>query len=147
MHNHILPADGLSTIPEAVLFEWAQADCQPCLNHLVVHHKRLVVFVVRRQSLGKLPFEEALPSAVRPGLCRPDGLAFGKPFSATTRREGMPSLPMRTQPSLARFGGQSSKPNARFPESPQRLRQWSWIRPTQSTSWKSDWFRLHSLNW
>jgi RNA polymerase sigma factor (sigma-70 family) len=26
----------------------------------VVHHKRLVVFVVRRQHLGKLPFEEAL---------------------------------------------------------------------------------------
>lgn len=60
MHNHILPADGLSELPEAVLYEWAQADCQVCLNHLMVHHKRLVVFVVRQQSLGKLPFEEAL---------------------------------------------------------------------------------------
>lgn len=69
MHNHISPADGLSGLSEAVLFEWAQAGCQACLNHLMSHHKRLVVFVVRRQTLGKLPFEDAL-QAGRIGLWR-----------------------------------------------------------------------------
>jgi RNA polymerase sigma factor (sigma-70 family) len=67
MHNHVLPADGLSGLPEAVLFRWAQAGCQTCLNHLTAHHRRLVVFVVRRQALGKLSFEEAL-QAGRIGL-------------------------------------------------------------------------------
>ena len=60
MHNHILPADGLRGLPEVGLHEWAQADCQAYLNHLMMHHKRLGVFVVRRQTLGKLPFGEAL---------------------------------------------------------------------------------------
>lgn len=69
MHNHILPADGPSGFSEAVLFEWAQAGCPACLNHLMSHHKRLVVFVVRRQMLGKLPFEDAL-QAGRIGLWR-----------------------------------------------------------------------------
>lgn len=36
MHNHIFPAHGLSGLSEAVLFEWAQADCQACLNHLTL---------------------------------------------------------------------------------------------------------------
>ena len=67
MHNHVLPADGLSGLPEAVLFGAAQAGCQTCLNHLAAHHRRLVVFVVRRQALGKLSFEEAL-QAGRIGL-------------------------------------------------------------------------------
>ncbi len=69
MHNHISPTDGLSRLSEAVLFEWFQAGCQACLNHLLSHHRRLVVFVMRRQTLGKLPFEDAL-QAGRIGLWR-----------------------------------------------------------------------------
>jgi len=67
MHNHILPEDGLSGLPEAVLFGWAQTGCPACLNHFMAHHRRLVVFVVRRQTLGRLPFEDAL-QAGRIGL-------------------------------------------------------------------------------
>jgi hypothetical protein len=37
MHNHVLPADGLSGLPEAVLFGWAQAGCQTCLNQRTSH--------------------------------------------------------------------------------------------------------------
>lgn len=67
MHNHILPADGLRGLPEAVLFEWAQTGCRACLNHLMACHKRLVVFVARRQALGELSYEEAI-QAGRVGL-------------------------------------------------------------------------------
>lgn len=67
MHNHHVPKDGLSGVTEAVLFEWAQAGCPPCLDHLMMHHRKLVVFVVRRQGLGQLSFQDAL-QAGRLGL-------------------------------------------------------------------------------
>ena len=67
MHNHVLPKDGLKSVPEAVLFEWVQAGCPPCLDHLMMHHRKLVVFVVRRQGLGQLSFQDAL-QAGRIGL-------------------------------------------------------------------------------
>jgi len=67
MHNHKLPADGLSGVREAVLFEWAQTGCQACLNYLMACHKGLVVYVARRQALGKLSYEEAI-QAGRVGL-------------------------------------------------------------------------------
>jgi RNA polymerase sigma factor (sigma-70 family) len=67
MHNHILPAGGLSESSEAALFEWAQAGCSPCLDHLMMHHRKLVIFVVRRQGLGQLSFQDAL-QAGRLGL-------------------------------------------------------------------------------
>ena len=69
MHDHELPADGLSGLPEAILYQRAQAGCQACLNHLMMRHKHLVVFVTRRQVLGKLPFDDAL-QAGRIGLWR-----------------------------------------------------------------------------
>jgi len=67
VHNHILPAGGLSESSEAALLEWAQAGCSPCLDHLMMHHRKLVIFVVRRQGLGELTFQDAL-QAGRLGL-------------------------------------------------------------------------------
>ena len=67
MHNRIQAADGLSDTTEAVLFEQAQAGCRASLNQLMSHHERLVPFVVRRQTLGKLSFAEAV-QAGRIGL-------------------------------------------------------------------------------
>ena len=67
MHNRIQAADGLSETTEAVLFEQAQAGCRASLNQLMSRHERLVPFVVRRQTLGKLPFAEAV-QAGRIGL-------------------------------------------------------------------------------
>lgn len=60
MHDHDLPVDGLSGLPEAILYQRAQAGCRACLNRLMMRHKHLVVFVMRRQVLGKLPFDDAL---------------------------------------------------------------------------------------
>jgi RNA polymerase sigma factor (sigma-70 family) len=61
--------DGLSGRTEAVVFEQAQAGCRACLNQLMAHHKGLVQFVVRRQTLGQLPFAAAI-QAGRIGLWR-----------------------------------------------------------------------------
>ena len=69
MHDHELPVDGLSGLPEAILYRWAQAGCRACLNHLMLRHQHLVVFVTRRQGLGKLSFDDAL-QAGRIGLWR-----------------------------------------------------------------------------
>ncbi len=67
MHNQIHTVDGLGGVTEAVLFKQAQAGCGASLNQLMSRHKRLVPFVVRRQTLGKLPFAEAM-QAGRIGL-------------------------------------------------------------------------------
>jgi RNA polymerase sigma factor (sigma-70 family) len=68
-HMHVLAADGLRDPSEAVLFKQAQAGCQACLDHLMTRHKRLVPFVVRRQTLGELSFSVAM-QAGRIGLWR-----------------------------------------------------------------------------
>jgi len=68
-HNCILVRDGLKVASEAVLFEQVQAGCQACLNLLMVRHESLVPFVVRRQTLGQLPFAAAM-QAGRVGLWR-----------------------------------------------------------------------------
>ncbi len=67
MHNQIQAVDGLGGVTEAVLFKQAQAGCGASLNQLMSRHERLVPFVVRRQTLGKLPFTEAV-QAGRIGL-------------------------------------------------------------------------------
>jgi RNA polymerase sigma factor (sigma-70 family) len=71
MHTHKQDGtvDSLRCSPEAVQFEQAQAGCQVCLNQLMTRHKGLVLFVVRRQTLGQLPFAAAL-QAGRIGLWR-----------------------------------------------------------------------------
>jgi RNA polymerase sigma factor (sigma-70 family) len=58
---------GLPT--ETALFVRAQAGCQGSLNQLMATHENLVHAVVRRQTLGHLPFSEAL-HAGRIGLWR-----------------------------------------------------------------------------
>lgn len=54
---------------EATLFEQAQAGCTASLNELMQRHERLVHFVVQRQWLLTLPYEEAV-QAGRRGLWR-----------------------------------------------------------------------------
>lgn len=68
-HEHNVAADGLRSPSEAVLFEQAQAGCWACLNQLMARHEGLVPFVVRRQTLGQLPFAAAMQSG-RIGLWR-----------------------------------------------------------------------------
>lgn len=69
MHTHDLAVDDLHTLPEAILYQQVQAGCRACLDHLMSRHEGLVVFVVRRQTLGKLSFAEAC-HAGRLGLWR-----------------------------------------------------------------------------
>lgn len=69
MHNHNLPSGGISEQAEVELYKEVQAGCQACLNQLMSHHEGLVVFVVRRQTLGQLSFGAAL-HAGRIGLWR-----------------------------------------------------------------------------
>jgi len=71
-HEHNVTADGLKAPSEAVLFEQAQAGCWACLNQLMARHAGLVPFVVRRQTLGQLPFAAAM-QAGRIGLWRAIG--------------------------------------------------------------------------
>jgi len=54
---------------EATLYEQAQAGCAASLNELMQRHERLVHFVVQRQWLFTLPYEEAV-QAGRRGLWR-----------------------------------------------------------------------------
>ncbi|UCC89160.1 MAG: sigma-70 family RNA polymerase sigma factor [Anaerolineales bacterium] len=68
-HEHKVTADGLRWSSEAVRFEQAQAGCRACLNQLMARHKGLVLYVVRRQTLGQLPFTAAI-QAGRIGLWR-----------------------------------------------------------------------------
>jgi RNA polymerase sigma factor (sigma-70 family) len=68
-HKHNLAQDGLRSSSEAVLIEQAQAGCPACLNQLMARHAGLVPFVVRRQTLGQLPFAAAM-QAGRIGLWR-----------------------------------------------------------------------------
>ena len=51
---------GLGKHPEARLFEQAQNGCGESLDLLLVRHEPLVVYAVKRQNLGDLPFEEAV---------------------------------------------------------------------------------------
>ena len=71
MHKHkdVVAADGLRATSEAVLFEQVQAGSRACLNQLMARHKGLIIFVVRRQTLGQLPFAAAM-QAGRIGLWR-----------------------------------------------------------------------------
>ncbi len=77
MHNQIQAVDGLGGVTEAVLFEQAQAGCRASLNQLMSRHERLVPFVVRRQTLGKLPFAEAV-QAGRIGLWKAIAVLSGR---------------------------------------------------------------------
>ena len=54
---------------EATLFEQAQGGCAASLNELMQRHEKLVHFVVQRQWLHTLPYEEAV-QAGRRGLWR-----------------------------------------------------------------------------
>lgn len=56
---------GPGSVPEATLFEQAQAGCQDSLNTLMARHEGLVHFVVQRQRLYGLPYKEA----VQAGRC------------------------------------------------------------------------------
>lgn len=60
---------GLGTLPEATLFEEAQAGNQESVNLLLMRHERLVHYVIRHQQLWGLPYEEAA-QAGRQGLWR-----------------------------------------------------------------------------
>jgi RNA polymerase sigma factor (sigma-70 family) len=60
---------GPGDIPEATLFEQAQAGCQDSLNALMARHERLVHLVVRRQWLCTLTYEEGVQEGRR-GLWR-----------------------------------------------------------------------------
>jgi RNA polymerase sigma factor (sigma-70 family) len=68
-HEHSVAVDGLRWSSEAVLFELVQAGCRACLDQLKARHEGLVPFVVRRQTLGQLPFAAAM-QAGRIGLWR-----------------------------------------------------------------------------
>jgi len=58
---------GLGKHPEAKLFEQAQAGCRESLNQLMEKHEPLVLYAVKRQNLGDLPYQEAI-QAGRIGL-------------------------------------------------------------------------------
>jgi RNA polymerase sigma factor (sigma-70 family) len=58
---------GFGKPPEASLYEQAQAGCRESLNRLMVKHERLVLYAVKRQNLGDIPYEEAV-QAGRIGL-------------------------------------------------------------------------------
>lgn len=58
---------GLGVQPEASLIEQAQGGCKESLNLLMERHEPLVVYAVKRQNLGDMPFEEA-DQAGREGL-------------------------------------------------------------------------------
>jgi RNA polymerase sigma factor (sigma-70 family) len=58
---------GLGTPPEARLFGQAQAGCRESLNLLMESQEPLVLYAVKRQNLGDLPYQEAV-QAGRIGL-------------------------------------------------------------------------------
>ena len=58
---------GLGELPEARLFKQAQAGCRESLNLLMESHEPLVLYAVKRQNLGDLPYQEAV-QAGRIGL-------------------------------------------------------------------------------
>jgi len=58
---------GLGRQPEASLYEQAQAGCLESLNELMERHEPLVLYAVKRQNLGDIPYEEAV-QAGRLGL-------------------------------------------------------------------------------
>jgi RNA polymerase sigma factor (sigma-70 family) len=58
---------GLGAQPEAKLYERAQAGCRESLNQLMDSHEPLVLYAVKRQNLGDLPYQEAI-QAGRIGL-------------------------------------------------------------------------------
>jgi len=60
---------GLGLPPEARLFEQAQGGCKESLELLMIRHEPLVIYAVKRQNLGDLPYEEAV-QAGRMGLWR-----------------------------------------------------------------------------
>jgi RNA polymerase sigma factor (sigma-70 family) len=53
--------------PEASLYEQAQEGCRESLNELMERHEPLVLYAVKRQNLGDIPYEEAI-QAGRMGL-------------------------------------------------------------------------------
>jgi len=62
-------ASGPGRDPETTLFQQAQAGCWESLNQLMSRHEKLVHWVVQRQWLCTLPYEEAV-QAGRQGLWR-----------------------------------------------------------------------------
>jgi len=69
MYDSTNEESGLGEIPEATLFEQAQAGCQDSLNALMARHERLVHLVVQRQWLCTLTYEEGVQEGRR-GLWR-----------------------------------------------------------------------------
>ena len=67
MKNKKKGESGLGRHPGARLFEQAQAGCQESLNQLMAKHEPLVLYAVKRQNLGDLPYQEAV-QAGRIGL-------------------------------------------------------------------------------
>jgi RNA polymerase sigma factor (sigma-70 family) len=58
---------GLRMPPEASKYERAQEGCRESLNQLMKRHEPLVLYAVKRQNLGDIPYEEAV-QAGRIGL-------------------------------------------------------------------------------
>ena len=58
---------GLGRHPEASLYEQAQEGCRESLNQLMERHEPLVIYAVKRQNLGDIPYEDAV-QAGRLGL-------------------------------------------------------------------------------
>lgn len=67
MKNEQKRTSGLGQPPEARLFEQAQAGCRESLNLLMESQEPLVLYAVKRQNLGDLPYQEAV-QAGRIGL-------------------------------------------------------------------------------
>jgi RNA polymerase sigma factor (sigma-70 family) len=51
---------GLGKPPKASLYEQAQEGCQESLNQLMERHEPLVLYAVKRQNLGDIPYKEAI---------------------------------------------------------------------------------------
>lgn len=54
---------GPSSDPETTLFLQAQAGCADRLNQLLIHHERFVHWIVWRQQLCGLAYDEAVQAA------------------------------------------------------------------------------------
>jgi RNA polymerase sigma factor (sigma-70 family) len=79
---------GPGSLPEATLFEQAQAGCEESVNQLLMRHERLVHYVIGHQQLWGLPYEEAA-QAGRQGLWRAIlryDLGRGTPFASYAYR-------------------------------------------------------------
>ncbi len=67
MKTEVKKQPGCESLPAANLYEQAQGGCAASLDRLLKKHEPLVIYAVKRQNLGDLPFEEAV-QAGRIGL-------------------------------------------------------------------------------